>query len=85
MGAQTIEKTWSIKQDEPGTILTYNVADSNVAIGKNMASNWEAWEYNQEISEANGNRFFTNESTGFGMYRSFVTYGNTILLRAILV
>ena len=64
-----------------GTILTYNVADSNVAIGKNMASNWESWEYNQEISDANGDSFLGSGGGGYGNHISFVTYGNTLVVR----
>lgn len=80
-GAQTIEKTWSTKQDETGTILTYNVADSNVAIGKNMASNWEVWDYNQEITEASGNSFQGQREAIWGENKSFSTYGNTLVTR----
>jgi len=61
-GAQTIEKTWSTKQDEPGTILTYNVADSNVAIGKTTVQYYldgsNQVNYKQDVS---GNSNISNE------------------------
>ena len=48
-----------------------------------MASNWETWEYNQEISDASGDSFQGADSTDvvWEKHISFVTYGNTLVVR----